>query len=263
MRRTFPPEGKSMSISRTTTLLVLIVLILPAACLAQSEFTEGTRETAMPKSEYIVSVQELRMSDKARKAFEKGAALLEKGDAAASLNYFDRAVAEFPGFYKAYHDLGIAHFRLGHTVEAEEAFQKSINLTGGGYAPPEFGMGMVLCEKQELEKAETVIQRGLDLEPGSATGKYFLGLAQFGLNHLIEAERSLRQALLRKANFPQAYLLLARIHQRQNNSPAVVEDLQRYLKLDSHSRDSKQARALLEQTRQTMNHGASSAQSPH
>jgi tetratricopeptide (TPR) repeat protein len=248
-----------MSISRFTTLFVTIFLISPVACLAQSQFTAGVKESAAPRNEAIVSVQELRMSDKGRKAFAKGAALLERGDAAASLAYFDQAIAEFPGFYKAYYDLGIAHFRLGHTVEAEQAFQRSINLTGGGYAPPEFGMGMVLCETQELEKAETVLQRGLDLEPGSASGKYFLGLAQFGLNHLVEAERSLRQALLRRANFPQAYLLLAKIHQRQNNSPALVEDLQEYLKLDRHSPDSKQARALLEQTQQTRNQQASSA----
>jgi tetratricopeptide (TPR) repeat protein len=252
-----------MSISRFSTAFVVIFLISPVACLAQSQFTAGMKETAAPKNEAIVSVQELRMSDKGRRAFAKGAALLEKGEAAASLAYFDQAIEEFPGFYKAYYDLGIAHFRLGHTVEAGQAFQKAIDLTGGGYAPPEFGMGMVLCETQELEKAETVIQRGLDLEPGSATGKYFLGLAQFGLNHLVEAERSLRQALLRRANFPQAYFLLAKIHQRQNNSPALVEDLQEYLKLDRHSSDSKQARALLEQIQQTRNQQANSAPPPY
>jgi tetratricopeptide (TPR) repeat protein len=252
-----------MSMSRFTTLFVMTFLLSPVACLAQSQFTAGVKESAAPKNEDIVSVQELRISDKGRKAFAKGAALLEKGDAVASLPYFDLAIAEFPGFYKAYYDLGIAHFRLGHTVEAEQAFQKSINLTGGGYAPPQFGMGMVLCETQELEQAETVIQRGLDLEPGSATGKYFLGLAQFRLNHLVEAERSLRQALLRRANFPQAYFLLAKIHQRQNNSPVVVEDLQAYLKLDAHSRDSKQARAFLEQAQQTRTQQASSAHPPY
>jgi tetratricopeptide (TPR) repeat protein len=223
----------------------MIFLISPIASLAQSEFSERTRAEATSKKDYIVSVQELRMSHKGRKAFEKGAALLEKGDAAASLAYFDRAIAEFPGFYQAHYNLGIAEFRLGHMAEAEQGFQKAINLTGGGYAPPEFGMGMVFCEKQELEKAEMVIQRGLDLEPGSAAGKYFLGLAQFGLNHLVEAERSVRQALLRKARFAQAYFLLARIHQRQNNSSAVVEDLEAYLKLDPHSRTGEWARAFL------------------
>jgi tetratricopeptide (TPR) repeat protein len=257
-----------MSISRFTTLFVMTFLISPVACLAQSQFTEAMKLPSAPKNDSTVSVQELRMSDKGRKAFDKGAALLEKGNAAASLAYFDQAITEFPGFYKAYYDLGIAHYRLGHTIEAEQAFQISIDLTGGGYAPPEFGMGMVLCQKQELEKAETVIQRGLDLEPGSAIGKYFLGLAQFGLNHLVEAERSVQQAILRKANFAQAYFLLARIHQRQNNSPAVAEDLQAFLKLDPHSRDSKQARAFLKQTQQTQqaqqtsNQQASSAHPP-
>jgi hypothetical protein len=83
------------------------------------------------------------------------------------------------------------------------------------------------------------------------------------LNHLVEAERSLRQALPCRANFPQAYFLLAQIHQRQNNSPALVEDLQAYLKLDRHSPDSKQARALLAQTQQTSNPQASSAPPPY
>jgi len=246
-----------MSILRFITLFAIISLILPIACLAQSEFSEGTRAETTPRNDYVVSVQELRMSDKGRKAFEKGAALLGKGDAAASLAYFDQAIADFPRFYQVHYQLGIAHFRLGHTIEAEQAFQKSIDLTGGGYAPPEFGMGMVLCQRQELEKAETVIQRGLDLQPGSAVGKYFLGLAQFGSNQLVEAERSIRQALVRKARFAQAYFLLARIHQRQNNSAAVVEDLKAYLKLDPHSPDGKQARAFLEQTQQTMNQAGS------
>jgi hypothetical protein len=53
----------------------------------------------------------------------------------------------------------------------------------------------------------------------------------------------------------------ARIHQRQNNSPAVVEDLEAYLKLDPDSRESAQAKALLGQTQQTMNQQASSTQS--
>ncbi len=232
---------------------LLVILIAPIACLAQSDSTQRMTAPTGPRNDYVVSVQELRMSNKARKTFDQGAHLLQKGNAAASVPYFERAIAEFPEHYRAYYDLGVAHIRLGHTAEAQQAFQKSIDLTGGGYAPPQFAMGMVLCQEQELENAERVIQRGLDLEPGSATGKYFLGWAQFGLNHLVEAERSVRQALLRKANFAEAYFLLARIHQRQHNAPAEVKDLEAYLKLDPHSAGSQQARASLERARQAMN----------
>ncbi len=114
-------------------------------------------------------------------------------------------------------------------------------------------MGMVLCQERDFHQAETVIQRGLDVDPGSATGKYFLGWAQFALNRLVDAEKSVQQALLRKASFAEAYFLLARIHQRQNNSPAVVQDLNAYLKLDPTNPGNVQARALLEKTQQAMN----------
>lgn len=232
-------------------MLVLAVVFLSTTCRGQSDSIEKMKGPLVaPRNDYVVSVQELRMSGTAKKAFEEGARLLQKGDTARSLPYFDQAIVAFPEHYKAYYDRGIAQYRLGHIAEAEEAFQKSIDLTGGAYAPPQFAMGMVLCQEQELQKAEVVIQRGLDVEPGSATGKYFLGWAQFGLNHLIEAERSLQQALVRKANFAEAYFLLARIHQRQHNAPAMAKDLEFYLKLEHNSAGSQQAKALLESAQQ-------------
>jgi tetratricopeptide (TPR) repeat protein len=112
---------------------------------------------------------------------------------------------------------------------------------------------MILCQKDEFQQAETVIQRGLELQPGSATGKYFLAWAQYGMNRLLEAERSLQQALLRNANLGEAYFLLARIHQQQNNSPAVVRDLQTYLKLNPQGPNNELTRRLLERTQQQMN----------
>jgi len=252
-----------MNVPRFATLFLLTVLICPLASLAQSEPPEKSSVSASTaasaagapaasSSDYIVSVQELKMAGKARKAFDQGTRLLLKGDPAGSLPYFQRAIAEYSGHYKAYYNMGIAHYRLGHIAEAEQALQKSINLTGGAYGAPQFAMGMVLCEEQDFRQAETVIERGLDVDPGSATGKYFLGWAQFALNRLVDAERSVRQALLRKANFADAYFLLARIHQRQNNSPAVVEDLNAYLKLDPNSRGNVQAKALLEKTHQAL-----------
>jgi tetratricopeptide (TPR) repeat protein len=236
---------------------MLTVLIFPLTSLAQSESAKNTSASASSApaasmSEYVVSVQELKMSGKARKGFDKGTRLLQKGDAAGSLPFFHQAIAEYPGHYKAYYNLGVAHYRLGHIADAEQAFQKSIDLTGGAYGPSQFAMGMVLCQERDFHQAETVIMRGLDVDPGSATGKYFLGWAQFALNRLVDAEKSVQQALLRKASFAEAYFLLARIHQRQNNSPAVVQDLNAYLKLDPTNPGNVQARALLEKTQQAM-----------
>lgn len=200
---------------------------------------------ATPMNDSVVSVQELRNSGKGQKEFDRGTQLLLKGDAAGSIVYFQRAIARDPTYYRAYYDLGLARFRLGQTAEAEQAFQKSIDLTGGGYAPADFLMGVILCQKQEFRQAETVMQRGLEVDPGSALGKIFLGWAQFALNRPVEAERSAHQALFRKADLPEAYFLLAHIHQRQHNPPAVVADLEAYFKLDPQGPESDEARSLL------------------
>ena len=166
------------------------------------------------------------MAGKGREAFDKGSRLLENGDTTGSLPYLEKAIAQYPDHYLAYYDLGVAHSRLGHTADAEQAFQKAIDLTGGSFAPPQFGMGALLCVKQQFVQAEKILQRGLDLDPGSAIGKYYLGWAQFALNRFAEAERSAQQALFRNPNFPEARALLETIHHRiyvrQNAAEATV-----------------------------------------
>ena len=201
--------------------------------------------TASPINDNVISVQELRSPGKSEKAFEKGVKLLLKGDAAGSIAHFDRAIAKDPYYYRAYYDKGLAQFQLGHTAEAEQAFQKTIDLTGGRYAPADFMMGMILCQMRQFRQAEPVILNGLEHDPGSALGKVVLGWTQFALNRHAEAERSAQQALFRKANLPEAYYLLAQIHHAQHNSSAVVADLQSYLLLDPNGPESNDARALL------------------
>ena len=201
------------------------------------------------RSKYLVSVQDLKMAKKGRAAFDKGSQMLDKGDAIGSLPYLQQAIAEYPEHYMAYYDLGVAHFRLAHQAEAEQAFQKAVDLTKGTFAAPQFGLGAILCQKADFSHAEALLQRAVDLDPGSAIGKYYLGLAQFGLNRLIAAERTIEQALLRNANFSQAYLLMARIHQRQHNLPAVLADLESYLRVEPRK---DQGRILAEHIKREM-----------
>jgi Tfp pilus assembly protein PilF len=208
---TFPPEGTSMHASSFRSLrgklLFGTLLLSPITSLAQSDSkTFG--------SNYFVSVQDLKMAGKARAAFDKGSRLLEKGETARSLAYLEKAIAQFPEHYIAYYDLGVAYFRLGQTADAEQAFQKAIDLTGGGFAPPQFGIGAILCKQHQFAQAAKIVQRGLEREPGSAIGKFYLGWAQLALNQVAEAERTLQQALFLEPHFAEARTLLEKLHQQ-------------------------------------------------
>jgi Tfp pilus assembly protein PilF len=166
-----------LQIPKLALLLAVAELITPLLGLAQSSAIKneiGSTESraATPVNDSVVSVEELKMSGKAEPAFRKGADLLLKGDARDSLAYFERALEEDPGYYRAYHNLGLAQYQLGEKERAEEAFQRAIDLTNGGFAPSQFGLAMILFEREQFSQAEALIQRGLDMEPGSALGKY-------------------------------------------------------------------------------------------
>ena len=201
-----------------------------------------------PKREMsaTVSVRELSIPGKARKAFERGLRRLAGKDPAGSLVEFQQAIAAFSSYYEAYYEIGAAQVDLGHGSEAAEAFSKSIKLSDGKFAEPYFGLGLVLCDEKNFAEADTVVKTGLSLEPGSTMGQFSLSWAELGLGRLGVAEKAVLEVLRRKANFVEAHLLLVEIHRRQKNFPALVDDVDAYLKMDGTSAKSAQLRKLRE-----------------
>ena len=182
----------------------------------------------------------------ARNAFEKGLQRLAKHDAVGGLTQFERAATGFPDYYEAYYHIGVADLRLGREEEAAQAFQKSIDLSGGRYAWAQFALGLLLCRRGEYAEAETAIRRGLDLDGNSATGHLFLSLALFRLNRLDEAEKSAQDALLRKPAFALPYLVLADVHGRRGEYARQLQNLDAYLKLEPDGAPSKRVREVRE-----------------
>lgn len=198
------------------------------------------------QSSNVVSLRELSIPARAHRAFQQGIEQLAKKDPAASLPHFQRAIAEYAGYYEAYDRMGAAELKLWRLPEAEQAFRKAIELSAGQYAHPMLALGAILDEREEYAEAESVTRKGLGLDPDSWTGRYYLALALFGLNRLADAENSVREALRRKTDFPQGHLLLAEIHCREQDYRSLVSDVDEYLKLAPDSPASARAKALRE-----------------
>jgi tetratricopeptide (TPR) repeat protein len=200
------------------------------------------------RDRYTVSARQLKIPGKAQSEFKKGLESLAKKDLTASLGHFTKAEQAFPEYYEAYYHMGLVQTTMGKRAEAREAFQKSIDLSGGRYAWAELGIGYLLYQEGKTEEAVTVLRRGLELDGNSPDGHLLLGMALLRLNKLDEAEKSATEALLRNPNFGRAYLLLADAYGRRHEYGAQLRELDAYLKLDpsgEENRDVRKARVQI------------------
>jgi tetratricopeptide (TPR) repeat protein len=193
-----------------------------------------------------VSARELKIPWKARNEFEKGVARLAKKDRAESLSHFAKAAQAFPEFYEAYYQMGVVETSLRRLDNARQAFQKSIDLSGGKYAWAEIGIGYLSYLEGKPEEAITIIQRALEKEESSPEAYFILGMALLRLNRLDEAERSAREALLRNPNYADAYLVLSDAYGRRHEYGAQLQGLDAYLKLEPKGAESEHVRVARE-----------------
>ena len=200
----------------------------------------------------IVSVRDLMVPEKARRFYEKGLERLAKRDATGGLEEFHKATAAYPDYYQAYLQIGLTTMQLSRLDEAETALQKAIEVSSGREAAPQFALATLLCQRQEFTAAERVARRGMERDTASWRGPLLLGQALYGENQLDEAERQAREALLRKPDAAEAYALLADIHLRNANYPAVLQDVDAYLKLEKEGPAAEQARHLREVAQRRM-----------
>ena len=179
-----------------------------------------------------VSVQDLRVSSKARGEFERGLRRLAKQDPGGSLRHFSAAIDAFPDFYAAYYHKGVAELQLNQNAEALRAFQTAVDLSDGHYPRAEFGYALTLCRMGNASDAERVVRHGLETDPNSADGHVVLGVVLFTLNRLDDAEKSALEALrLNRPGSAKGRLLLADIYGARGDFDGQTRELSEYLKL--------------------------------
>jgi tetratricopeptide (TPR) repeat protein len=206
-----------------------------------------TRTSAQRPSEPgdSVSAHELALPEGARSLRRKGAErLYAKADPKGSIPYFERATRQAPGYFEAYFDLGLAHLQNSEREAAEQALRKSIELSENKFAPPQMALASILSDRNEYEQAELLARRGLEVGGMPAQGHFELARALFGQNKVDDAEKAARQAQSARPEFAEINLLLANIHIRKRNYPALLVDLDTYLKLAPNGSMSSQMREM-------------------
>ncbi|HJZ65853.1 MAG TPA: carboxypeptidase regulatory-like domain-containing protein [Candidatus Acidoferrum sp.] len=203
-----------------------------------------------------VLVRNATIPEKAFEAFQKGVTLLTiQSDYRGAIVQFERATKAFPGYYEAFAQMGVAYDRLGETAFAEQALRKSIEISSSKYAESLFLLAQILNDQNRFPDAEKTARQGIAAAADSPKSHYELARALAGLKRDTEAEESAVKARTLKPDSPPVHLLLANIHRRLHNYPALLEDLDAYLELAPSGPASDQAKTLREQVKKALEAG--------
>ena len=121
-------------------------------------------------------------------------ALVGAEDAEEFLKEALRAVELAPNDARAHRLLALAAWRNGRLSHAQESFRRAIGLTG--HAPAVLSeYAWFMASERGPKLAEQAARTALEADNNSSTAWAALGLAQYRLHRLAEAEASLRRAL--------------------------------------------------------------------
>jgi tetratricopeptide (TPR) repeat protein len=123
-------------------------------------------------------------------------------------------------------------------------------VSGDGYGDAEIGLGTVMLDTRDFSQGEKALRRGIELSPDSWLGHYELGRALLNEGRLEDAEKATIQAHSLAPNTAVIYRLLSNIHLRQKNYPALLDDIDAYLKLDPGSPAGIRAKQMREEVQQ-------------
>jgi tetratricopeptide (TPR) repeat protein len=199
----------------------------------------------------LVSKHELSMPQKARTLMESGKKKVYRDkNVQRGLADFQQAVAIAPGYYEAYYQIALAGLILGQRDLAEKSFRKAIEVSGDKYGDADIGLGTALLDKRDFSEGEKTIRRGIELSPDSWLGHYELGRALLNQDRIEDAEKAALQARSLAPNAGIVYRLLSNVHLRQKNYPALLDDIDAYVKLDPDSPAGIRAKQMREEVQQ-------------
>jgi tetratricopeptide (TPR) repeat protein len=206
-----------------------------------------------------VSVRELSIPQKAREAMSKGTSLLyQKADYPGSVKQFERAIQAYPNFYEAYAQMGLAYMKMKDADRSEKALRKSLELSQEHYPDALFLLAGLFVSAGRFAEAEPLARKAVEVDPNSWHAQSELAQALLRLKRADEAEKYAQAAVELQPNNPLLPLLLADIHITLRNDPALLDDLNAYLKLAPNGPYAEQVREQRERVQQRLQNSKAS-----
>jgi len=202
------------------------------------------------KAEGMVTVASLEVPPKARKEYEKGSELLEKGNLSEAEKSLRKAIDQYPQFAEAWTRLGDLEQRRKNIDAATKDYEEAIS-ADPNLPIPYLRMAFLEAVASNWEQTRKLTDKLIALDPTDfLLAYYYNAVAEFNLQNLAKAESSaLRAESMDKDHAePRVELLLAGIFSAKQAYSSAADHYRAYLKLVPDGPQSERVKTDLAKT---------------
>lgn len=194
------------------------------------------RASGQPAKTYAggtVSVEELKVPEKAMKEVSLSDKALLAGDVRESAEHLEKALAIDPAVAAWHNGLGSRYSALKKYDEAISEFEKALALDPR-YQEAADNITVALLDAHRYGDAEPAARRALEIDPTAESSQYLLGCTLVQEGHYSSEAQALLEKV--KPNYKTAGLYLAKGMIRQGRPEEAAAELREYLQAGTMDR---------------------------
>ncbi len=183
-----------------------------------------------PRREGTVSLRELAIPEKARKAYAESQRQLARRNQKKAIESLQEAVRLAPEFSGAWNNLGTLFYKSAQYEKAEESFRAALAASPESFEPL-VNLGGVLLTLERPSDAYTFNLYAVLERPEDALANSQMGMNYFALGRMDLARKYLSEARrIDPGHFSRPQLLLAEICLRRGDKRGAVRELEEFLR---------------------------------
>jgi tetratricopeptide (TPR) repeat protein len=204
------------------------------------------KDPTVSRSGKVVSAAELRQAvpSGAKKQYELGLKLVNKGDFQRAANHFQEAISIYPEYLAARNDLGAQYLKLKQLDEAEKHFEIVLREDPKNFNA-KFNIGLVQVERRNYTEAISLLNQAVAIDSTRPVARLWIGIAKLELGDVESAEAELTRALIMGGEECVAgHYHLARVFMTRGDLIEAARSVRSYIQLAPRGELVKEAKEL-------------------
>lgn len=192
---------------------------------------ESLESAAQPASgPPTISVAEMGIPKKAGAEMNKGLDAYSKGDMRQASAHFEKAIAEYPRYARAYDMLGAIAIKRSNRSKARELFSKSIRVDSA-FLPAYLDLVRMDLQDKNYAASQTLLAKVIAMNPLLPDAVALLATTEFASKDYAKALADVQRthALPNHEQFAEVHIMAGKVLVAQHHPAAAIEQFQLFL----------------------------------